>query len=84
MVNVAVPRGEIVVDSRGRTSLARVRTRDFARYLAAEDEDGTIVLTPAITLTPAEVDRLREDRDWLPPGARVLRLPGEAPREPAP
>ena len=66
-----------MVDDRGRTTLARVRKRKFARYLAQELENGTIVLTPAITLTPDEVDRLREERGWIPEGADVLRLPGE-------
>ena len=79
----AVPRGEIVVDNRGRTTLARVRKRAFTRYLAQELENGTIVLTPAITLTPDEVDRLRAERGWIPEGARVLRLPGDAPQEPS-
>lgn len=69
------PDGEIVVDARGRTSLQRVRTQDHGRYFAREHEDGMIVLTPVIELTPAEVARLREDRDWLGPGDRVLRLP---------
>jgi hypothetical protein len=79
----AVPRGEIVVDERGRTTLARVRRRNFSRYLAQELENGTIVLTPAITLTPDEVDRLRAERGWIPQAAEVLRLPGDAPREPS-
>lgn len=83
MVNIAIPPGEIVVDSRGRTSLARVRTHDYDRYLAREHEDGTIVLTPAITVTPAELEKIRQDRGWLGPGDRVLRLPGKAPREPS-
>jgi hypothetical protein len=60
MSNTAVPRGEIVVDDRGRTSLAKVRTRQFTRYLADEHEDGTIVLTPAVTVTPDQLERLRE------------------------
>lgn len=81
MVNIAIPPGEIVVDSRGRTSLQRVRTHDYDRYLAAEYEDGTIVLTPAIMVTPAELEKIREDREWLGPDARVLRLPGKTPRE---
>jgi hypothetical protein len=79
----AVPRGEIVVDDRGRTTLARVRKHTFTRYLAQELEDGTIVLTPAITLTPDEVEKLRAERGWIPEGARVLRLPGDALREPS-
>jgi len=59
MANVALPKGEIVVDARGRTSLARVRDQEFTRYLVDEHADGTLVLTPAIVVTPAELDRLR-------------------------
>jgi hypothetical protein len=51
---------EVVVDRRGRTSLHRIRTHDFDRYLAVEHEDGTIVLTPAITMTPAELRKLAD------------------------
>jgi hypothetical protein len=51
---------EITVDERGRTSLARARTRKFDRYLVEEHPDGTLVLTPAVTLKvtdlPAGVD----------------------------
>ena len=54
MSNVAMPPGEIVVDSRGRTNLQRVRTGNYSRYTAVEHEDGTLVLTPAVTVTPAE------------------------------
>jgi hypothetical protein len=54
MANVATPRGEIVVDSRGRTSLARVRTHAYNRYTVTEDDDGRIILTPAITVSPAD------------------------------
>lgn len=56
----AVPKGEIVVDSRGRTTLARVRSKVFDRYRATEHEDGTIVLTPLVTLTPAELVQVRQ------------------------
>jgi hypothetical protein len=50
-----------VVDHRGRTSLHRVRTQVFDRYLVTEHDDGTLVLTPAITLTPAELARIRSE-----------------------
>jgi len=59
MSNVAMPPGEIVVDSRGRTNLQRVRTGNYSRYTAVEHEDGTLVLTPAVTVTPAELAELR-------------------------
>jgi hypothetical protein len=68
MANVAIPPGEIVVDSRGRTSLARVRTQDFDRYFVREHEDGTLVLTPQITFTPAGLDEFLADPHEL--GAR--------------
>jgi hypothetical protein len=61
MANVAIPPGEIVVDSRGRTSLQRVRTRDYDRYFAREHEDGTIVLTPLLTFTPAGLEEFLEN-----------------------
>jgi len=54
MSNVAMPPGEIVVDGRGRTSLQRVRVGDYDRYTVKAFEDGTLVLTPAVTVTPAE------------------------------
>lgn len=57
------PDGEIVVDSRGRTSLHRVRTRDYTRYIATEEEDGTITLIPAVTVTSAEMARLGVSMD---------------------
>lgn len=50
-------RGEIVVDERGRTSLARVRTRKFSRYQARELADGTIILTPLVTVPAATLPR---------------------------
>ena len=45
----AIPHGEIVVDDRGRTCLARIRREQHGRYKAAERQDGTIVLTPVLT-----------------------------------
>jgi hypothetical protein len=41
---------EIYVDSRGRTSLARVRSKVFDSYLVEELPDGTLILTPAVTV----------------------------------
>jgi hypothetical protein len=51
--------GKIVVDARGRTSLARVRTRGFTEYTVTEHEDGTLVLTPVITISPVEYAALQ-------------------------
>jgi hypothetical protein len=52
-------RGELVVDERGRTSLARVRSHDYDRYLVEEFDDGTLVLTPAVTISALELATLR-------------------------
>lgn len=51
---------EITVDERGRTSLARVRTHDYDRYTAEEFPDGTLVLTPAVTISAVELAALRD------------------------
>lgn len=53
---------EIVLDERGRTSLARVRRRDFDRYTVEEYDDGTLVLTPAVTISALELAALRDDK----------------------
>jgi len=49
---------EIIVDSRGRTSLARVRKQRHERYLVTEHPDGTLVLTPAVTIARTELAKL--------------------------
>lgn len=54
---MAIP--QITVDDRGRTSLAKVRRQRHDRYTAREHPDGTIVLVPVISLSPAEVAELR-------------------------
>lgn len=51
---------EIAVDSRGRTSLARVRSRNYERYTAEEFPDGTLVLTPAVTISAVEAAALAD------------------------
>lgn len=53
-------RAEITVDDRRRTSLAKVGRPEHRRYLVDEHDDGTIVLTPAVTLSAAEVAALRD------------------------
>ena len=53
-------RGEVVVDERGRTSLARVRSHDYDRYIVEEFPDGTLVLTPAVTISALELAALRD------------------------
>lgn len=49
-----------MVDERRRTSLAKVGRPSDRRYLVEEFEDGTLVLTPAVTLAAAEVAALRD------------------------
>jgi hypothetical protein len=51
-------RAELVVDERGRTSLAKVRSHDYDRYLVEEFPDGTLVLTPAVTVSAVELAAL--------------------------
>jgi hypothetical protein len=51
---------ELVVDERGRTSLTRVRSHDYDRYLVEEFPDGTLVLTPAVTISAVELAALRD------------------------
>jgi len=53
-------RGELVVDDRGRCSLARVRSHDYDRYTVEEFPDGTLVLTPAVTISAVELAALRD------------------------
>ncbi len=52
--------GELVVDERGRTSLAKVRTHHYDRYTVEEFPDGTLVLTPAVTISALELAALRD------------------------
>lgn len=51
-------REEIVLDSRRRTSLARVGAAGDSRYIAETLEDGTVVLTPAVTIEKWELAAL--------------------------
>lgn len=50
----------ILVDERGRTSLARVRSHHCDRYMVEEFPDGTLVLTPAVTISAVELAALRD------------------------
>ncbi len=50
---------EVVLDDRRRTSLARIGHKDHDKYLAQEYEDGTIVLTPALTISHVELAMLQ-------------------------
>lgn len=50
---------EIVLDDRRRTSFSRIGHKDHRRYLVKELEDGTLVLTPAFTISAPELAVLR-------------------------
>ena len=51
-------REEIVLDGRRRTSLARVGAAGDTRYIAETFEDGSVVLTPAVTIEKWELAAL--------------------------
>lgn len=55
-------KNEITVDERGRTGLARVRTHDDDRYTVEEFPDGTLVLTPVVTITALEMAALEDPK----------------------
>jgi hypothetical protein len=55
-----MPNNEVLVDERGRTSLARVRSHGYKRYTVEELPDGTLVLTPAVTISAVELAALRD------------------------
>ena len=69
MSNRAIPRGEIIVDERGRvTGLNRVREGRYTRYEAVEATNGVITLTPLITRTPAELSDIERAKAALKAG----------------
>jgi hypothetical protein len=58
----SMPRAkEVILDERGRTSFAKVRSHDFNRYTVEEYPDGTLVLTPAVTVSALELAALRDE-----------------------
>ena len=50
----------MVLDERRRTSMARVGRPEHHKYLVEEFEDGTIVLTPAVTISAIELASLQD------------------------
>lgn len=50
---------ELVLDERRRTSLARIGRKDHDKYLVEEYPDGSVLLTPAVTITRDEFEMLR-------------------------
>jgi hypothetical protein len=73
----------IDVDSRGRTSLAKIRAQVYDRYLVEELPDGTLVLTPAVTITAEQALKagLAEAADLAAPAGSAGQAPadGEGP-----
>lgn len=51
---------EIVLDDRRRTSFSKIGRKDHRRYLVKELDDGTLVLTPAFTISAPELAVLRD------------------------
>jgi hypothetical protein len=72
-----MPAGEVVVDERGRTSLARIRTHDYDGYSAEELPDGALILTPAITVSPVELAVLNNPELRAAIAAAKASDPGE-------
>lgn len=54
------PSGEITLDGRRRTSLAKVGRQSDVRYLIDELPDGTVILTPAVVLSKVELAALSD------------------------
>jgi hypothetical protein len=49
---------EVLLDERRRTSLAKVGRKQDGRYLVEEYPDGTLVFTPAVTVSVVELAAL--------------------------
>ncbi|MFT4010373.1 MAG: hypothetical protein QM655_10070 [Nocardioidaceae bacterium] len=53
----------IELDARRRTSLGRVGRREHTRYIVEEQDDGTLILTPALvipaTLSPERIESIK-------------------------
>ena len=52
--------GKLALDQRRRTSLAKYGRKEDQEYLVDEHPDGTLVLTPAVTVTATELAVLRD------------------------
>ena len=52
--------GKVSLDPRRRTSLAKFGRKEDSEYLVDEQPDGTLVLTPAVTISATELAILRE------------------------
>lgn len=49
----------LLVDDRGRVNLSHVTRKWARRYLVQEHPDGTLVLTPAITITQGQLEEIQ-------------------------
>jgi hypothetical protein len=54
-----VPGTIIELDDRRRASLGRIGRPEHKRYLVEEQDNGTLILTPAVVLTETEYELLR-------------------------
>ena len=52
--------GKVSLDQRRRTSLAKFGRKEDLEYLVDEQPDGTLVLTPAVTISATELAILRD------------------------
>jgi hypothetical protein len=51
---------ELLVDERRRTSLAKFGRKEHDRYLVEEYPDGSLLLTPAVTISVTELAVLQD------------------------
>ena len=52
--------GKVSLDQRRRTSLAKFGRKEDLEYLVDEQPDGTLVLTPAVTISATELAILQD------------------------
>jgi len=70
------PTREITLDGRRRTSLARIGRDSDRRYLIDELPDGTVILTPAVTLSKVELAALSDPEVRAALDRAVARVAG--------
>jgi prophage tail gpP-like protein len=72
----------IELDSRKRAALGRLAHHD--RYLAHEEPDGTLVLTPAVVMAKQEAELLRGNPEFIASMKEKMRHPERLRRRPLP